>query len=289
MNKETQTQTRRAGEGVFFKLAFALVAIGLVAIWLVPARAASSGSAAQRSNPAAKSGAKPTIILVHGAWAGPSGWDQVVAELRKHKLPTVTPTLDLMSLAGDVANVRAILDDIPGDKILVAHSYGGFVASGAAAGRSDIRALVYTAAFVPDEGDSILSLGQGYNPPAALPHLAFTGAYFDSPAYIAPDFFHQVFAADLSDTQANAMNAAQRPANASILATPSGPVGWHSIPSWYAMSGQDLIIDPALQQFMAERAGATTIEFSDASHVGGFTRYAKSFANLVEQAVDATA
>lgn len=231
---------------------------------------------------------KPTIVLVHGAWAGPSGWDHVVRELHKHKYHTVTPTLDLMSVAGDVATVRAALDSISGKKILVGHSYGGFVISGASAGRSDVLGLVYTAAFVPDEGDSIISLGQGYVPPAVLPHLAFTGEYFNSPSYIAPDFFHSTFAADLSDEQANAMNAEQRPANAPLLGTPSGPVGWHTLPSWYAMSGQDLVIDPALQEFMAERAGSTTIEFGDASHVGGFTRYAKSFADLIEEAVRTT-
>jgi len=95
----------------------------------------------------------------------------------------VTPTLDLMTVAGDVATVRAALDGIEGDKILVGHSYGGFVISGASAGRSDVLGLVYTAAFVPDEADSILSLGEGYVPPAVLPHLAFTGEFFNSPSY----------------------------------------------------------------------------------------------------------
>jgi pimeloyl-ACP methyl ester carboxylesterase len=231
---------------------------------------------------------KPTIVLVHGAWAGPAGWDQVVRELLKHNYTTVTPTLDLMTVAGDVATVQAALDGISGMKILVGHSYGGFVISGASAGRSDVLGLVYTAAFVPDEGDSILSLGEGYVPPAVLPHLAFTGEFFNSPSYIAPPFFHSTFAADLSAEQANAMNAEQRPANAPLLGTQSGPVGWNSLPSWYALSGHDLVIDPALQLFMAERIGATTIEFADASHVGGFTRYAKSFADLIEEAVRAT-
>jgi pimeloyl-ACP methyl ester carboxylesterase len=231
---------------------------------------------------------KPTIVLVHGAWAGPAGWDQVVRVVQKHGYTTVTPTLDLLSVSGDVATVRTALDGIEGDKILVGHSYGGFVISGASAGRSDVLGLVYTAAFVPDEGDSIISLGEGYVPPAVLPHLAFTGEFFNSPSYIAPPFFHSTFAADLSPEQANAMNAEQRPANAPLLGTPSGQVGWHALPSWYALSGQDLVIDPALQLFMAERIGATTIEFADASHVGGFTRYAKRFADLIEEAVAAT-
>lgn len=262
------------------RLVMLIAVAGLLALSLVPAAADASI--------AKPPGSKPTIVLVHGAWAGPSGWDQVVRELRKHGYQTVTPTLDLMTVAGDVATVQSALDDISGKKILVGHSYGGFVISGASAGRTDVIGLVYTAAFVPDEGDSILSLGEGYVPPAVLPHLAFTGEFFNSPAYIAPPFFHSTFAADLSAEQANAMNAEQRPANAPILGTSSGPVGWQSLPSWYAMSGEDLVIDPALQQFMAERAGSTTIEFADASHVGGFTRYAKRFTDLIEEAVRQT-
>jgi pimeloyl-ACP methyl ester carboxylesterase len=232
--------------------------------------------------------AKPTIVLVHGAWADPSGWEDVARRLAKHRFATVTPTLDLMSVEGDVDIVRSALDGISGDKILVAHSYGGFVISGAAAGRSDVLGLVYTAGFVPDAGDTILTLGQGYDQSEAFDHLAFTGPFFASPAYIAPNYFGQFFAQDLQATLANAMNAVQQPINAPILGTPSGPVAWHALPSWYAVSGADLMIDPAQQRFMAERAGATTIEFEDASHAGGFTRYARSFTTLIETAVKAT-
>jgi pimeloyl-ACP methyl ester carboxylesterase len=93
---------------------------------------------------------EPTIVLVHGAWAGPSSWDGVVGRLRDDGFRTVTPTLGLTSLAGDVASVDAVLNQMPGKKILVGHSYGGAVISGASYGRSDVAALVYSAAFVPD-------------------------------------------------------------------------------------------------------------------------------------------
>ena len=258
------------------RLAILLAAAALLMLWLVLA-----GALAQR---AAASGARPTIVLVHGAWAGPSGWDEVVARLRKDGYATATPTLDLLSLAGDVATVRATLDSIPGDKILVGHSYGGFVISNAAFGRSDVRGLVYTAAFVPDEGDSIISLGEGYQPPAALPHLVFTGEPFGSPAYIDPAFFPQVFAQDLNPKLAAALNDAQQPVDFATFFTPSGPVAWHALPSWYAVSGADRIVDPALQRALAQRIGATTVEFDDASHAGGFTHYAARFVKLVEQA-----
>jgi pimeloyl-ACP methyl ester carboxylesterase len=235
---------------------------------------------------------EPTIVLVHGAWAGPSSWASVVHRLRDADFRTVTPTLGLTSLAGDVATVDAVLNQVPGKKILVGHSYGGAVISGASAGRSDVLALVYSAAFVPDAGDSLASLGTGFNPSGVIPHLLWAGPPFapGSLASIDPAFFPQFFAQDLPVAQAAELGAAQRPiAFIPVFVTPSGPVGWHTIPSWYQVSGADRMIDPAQERFMAARAGATTIEFVSASHVGGITVYAKQFAQLIERAVEATA
>ena len=197
----------------------------------------SALSVGARANNAEASTSKPTIVLVHGAWAGPSGWDEVVAGLRKDGYATATPTLGLASLNDDTATVRAALDSIPGKKILVGHSYGGAVISNAAYGRSDVLGLVYTAAFVPDEGDSLLSLGEGYQPPAALPHLIWAGAPFASPSLIDPSYFREDFAQDLSPKLAATLSAQQQPTDFSIIITPSGPVAWHTLPSWYAISG----------------------------------------------------
>jgi pimeloyl-ACP methyl ester carboxylesterase len=231
---------------------------------------------------------KPTIVLVHGAWADPSGWDQVVAALHKDGYATATPGLDLVSLEGDVATVRATLDSIPGDKILVGHSYGGVVISNAAYGRSDVLGLVYTAGFAPDEGQTLLQLGEGYQPPAALPHLIWSGEPFASPSLIDSAYFRQDFAQDLSPKLAATLSAQQRPTSFSTFDTPSGPVAWHELPSWYAVSGADRMVDPALQRAMAQRMGATTVEFDDASHAGGFTHYSARLIKLVEQAAQAT-
>ncbi|HEX5164926.1 MAG TPA: alpha/beta hydrolase, partial [Thermomicrobiales bacterium] len=221
-------------------------------------------------------------------WADPSSWQQVVDQLHRDGFQTVTPRLDLLSVEGDVSIVRAALDATPGEKILVAHSYGGFVASNASAGRSDIRALVYTAAFAPEQGETALGLFEGYEPSAALDHLVFTGEPWNSPAYLDPAFFHEIFCADVSDAEAAVMNAAQQPTHPALLVTPSGPVGWHDLPLYYAVSGQDRIIDPNLERFMAARSGATTIEFKKASHTGGFTAHAHQFTNLIERAVRET-
>lgn len=276
-----QDMTRRTNRRGRSRRAIRIVAALLLALTLFPATAL-----AQNDNDRVSG---PTIVLIHGAWAGPAGWDRVVGELRDEGYRTATPTLGLMSLDADVATVRATLDGITGRKILVGHSYGGAVISNAAAGRADVLGLVYTAAFVPDQGQSILALGTGYQPPAALPHLIFSGAPFASPCAIDPAFFPEDFAQDLGPKQAATLNAQQRPFNFPVFGTPSGPVAWHTLPTWYAVSGADRMIDPALQRAMAKRIGATTIEFDGASHAGGFARHAPRFVALIERAVEATA
>ncbi len=258
----------------------AILAIALTLVAMAPATV-SAHSAGPRE--------RPTIVLVHGAWAGPRSWDAVVAELHEDGFRTVTPTLGLQDMPSDVAIVRAALDAIRGTKILVGHSYGGAVISQAAAGRKDVLGLVYTAAFVPDQGESLLGLGQGYLPPSALANLIFEGAPPTAPTIIDPTHFRSDFAQDLSPRRAATLADEQIPTSLAIFAQPAGPVAWHTLPSWYAISGADQMIDPALQLAMAQRMGATTIEFSNASHAGGFTRHARQFVRLIERAVTATA
>jgi pimeloyl-ACP methyl ester carboxylesterase len=228
----------------------------------------------------------PTIVLVHGAFASPAGWSKVADALHKDGYQTATPALGMASVSDDVAIVRSTLDSIAGDKILVGHSYGGFVITNAASGRNDVRGLVYTAAYVPDTDETINSLEVGYTPGTFLSHLVLAPSF---PFVIDdPQFFPEDFAQDLNPKLAAQITAEQRPSSVFIFGTPSGPGAWHDIPSWYAVSGADRAIDPDLQRFMAERAGSTTVQFDDASHVGGLTHYATRFVKLIEQAVDAT-
>ena len=229
----------------------------------------------------------PTIVLVHGAFASPAGWGGVADALHKDGYRTATPALALASVAEDVAIVRSTLDSIPGDKILVGHSYGGFVITNAASGRADVRGLVYTAAYVPDSGESITDLGVGFTPGAFLEHLVFTQA-FPPVAIVDPQFFPEDFAQDLNPKLGAEIAAEQRPTGLFLFGTPSGPAAWHALPSWYAVSAHDRAIDPALQRVMAQRAGSTTVEFAAASHVGGLTHYKARFVKLIEQASDAT-
>ena len=253
-----------------------ILAIAVV-VALVSVVFTTAAPSAQASTP------RPTIVLVHGAFSGSSAWNEVTAGLRKDGYTTVAPALTLSGLAADVATVRAALDATPGPKILVGHSYGGFVVSNAATGRADVVGLVFTAAFLPDDGDTIVGLGTGYAPASFLApgHLVIGQ---NGVATITAANYREDFAQDLNPKLAASMAAAQTPTSLSILFTPSGPPAWRDLPSWYAVSGADRVIDPALQRAMAARAGATVVTFDDASHAGGFTHYSSRFVKLVEQA-----
>jgi pimeloyl-ACP methyl ester carboxylesterase len=257
----------------------ALIGVGL----LVIANVTSTAMARSPEPP----GSDLTIVLVHGGFAGPEGWDEVRAGLTKDGYTVVAPRLNLLNAAEDVATVRAALDKIPGKKILVGHSYGGFVVTQAAANRPDVVGLVYTAAFIPRPGDSLVSLGSGYAPPAAIPHLIFLGEPYASPAIIDPAHYREDFAGDVNPKLAAEFAAAQQPFNFLIFGERAGATA--SLPSWYALSGEDRMIVPALQRWMAERAGAKIIEFPAASHAGGYTHYATPFVKLIEQAAAALA
>jgi pimeloyl-ACP methyl ester carboxylesterase len=260
------------------RLVIVLVALAMLAFSFLPA--------AVMAKPVLGASERPTIVLVHGAWAGPGGWDQVVAGLQKDGFTTSTPTLPEASLSGDAAVVRATLDAIPDKKILVAHSYGGAVITNAGAGRSDVLGLVYTTGFMPDEGETAFGLLGGYPPSPAFDHLIPNPFPF---VYIDPAVFPSVFCQDLSPKKAAELNAGQQPVSLNAGFEPSGPAAWRALPSWYAISGEDLVINPALQEFFAARAGSTVVRFDDASHAGGFTHYAGRFVKLIEQAVAATA
>jgi pimeloyl-ACP methyl ester carboxylesterase len=269
--------TARPAQSRSSRVAIAIAASALLLLSLLPAMGTAKPVLAAD---------RPTIVLVHGSWAGPSGWDEVVAGLHKDGFATAAPTLDLATLAGDVATVRATLDAIPGNKILVGHSYGGMVISGAASGRSDVLGLVYAAAFVPDQGETAFGLLAPYPPSEAFSHLIPNPFPF---VYIDPAIFPGVFCQDLSPKKAAELNAGQRPISLFAGSEPAGPAAWHTLPSWYAISGQDRVINPDLQAVLSARAGSTVIRFDDASHAGGFTHYAGRFVKLIEQAVAATA
>ena len=211
--------------------------------------------------------AKPTVVLVHGAFADASGWSGVTKRLERAGYPVLSFANPLRSLAGDAEYLRAFLGTIEGEIVLVGHSYGGAVITNAATGNPDVEALVYIAAYALDEGETLgeaTELGGGHSDLGE--HLVvrpYPGAgEGDADGYIDPAFFHRLFAKDLPRSDARVLASAQRPLALSIFGTPSGPPAWASIPSWYLVAAKDKAIPPEAERAMAERAGAETVEIN---------------------------
>jgi pimeloyl-ACP methyl ester carboxylesterase len=230
---------------------------------------------------------RPTIVLVHGAFADASGWIDVTRRLQRDDYTVIATANPLRSVDSDAAYLESILDTIDGPVVLVGHSYGGFVMTNAAAGDPDVEALVYVAAFAPAPGDTVEAL-TGMNPGSGLadPHnLVVRPHDGGADGYINPAVFREIFAADLPGSVTDVMAASQRPADVGTLFQASGPAAWESIPSWYVVASEDRTIPPATQRFMAERAGATTIEIRS-SHVVMMS-HPKQVADLIETAATA--
>jgi pimeloyl-ACP methyl ester carboxylesterase len=263
----------------------ALVGLVLLAAsdqWASAAKPAAKPATSQHSAP------KPTIVLVHGAWADASGWGAVIERLQKKGYRVIAPANPLRSLSGDSAYVASILAQTPGPIVLVGHSYGGAVITNAAAGNANVKALVYIAGFIPDVGEDTLHLaGEGSLIADSIEFKAFPpfGAS-DVDAYIKQDVFHDVFAADLPERDAAVMAAAQRPVALAAGGEPSRAAAWKTIPSWALIPLQDLVITPAAHRFMTERAGSTVVEV-DASHVAMISK-PRATTRLIERAVRAT-
>jgi pimeloyl-ACP methyl ester carboxylesterase len=228
-----------------------------------PAAATEAGSA----RPESGSRRKPTVVLVHGAFADASGWNGVAARLVREGYPVIAPANPLRGVAADSAYLASILATLSGPLVLAAHSYGGLVITNAATGNANVRALVYVAAFVPDVGETLVGLQTKY-PGSKLGEAALdirphpTGA----DAYIKKSAFRPVFAADLPRATTGLMWAAQRPADVRALQEPSGTPAWRTVASWCLVARDDQVLPAAAQRFMAHRAGARTEEVH-ASHV----------------------
>ncbi|WP_371102053.1 alpha/beta fold hydrolase [Streptomyces sp. PU_AKi4] len=248
---------------------------------LVPAAAllAAGPSPASESGGSAGTGAgtRPTVVLVHGAWADDSGWSEVVRSLQAEGYPVVATANPLRGLTGDSAYLAARLRTIEGPVVLVGHSYGGAVITNAAAGNPNVESLVYIAAFAPDKGETALELAARYpgsrltdDPdaplPTALAAVPLGGGPADVDTYIKPDKFSDVFLSDrLEADRAAALAARQRPAHVATSAEATRAVAWKTIPSWYLVATDDRTIGTDNLRFMAERAGSTTVEV-DAPH-----------------------
>lgn len=226
---------------------------------------AASGSARPTSH---STTTKPTIVLVHGAWAEGSSWDGVTRRLQNDGYTVDVVPNPLRGVASDAAYVASYLKTVSGPIVLVAHSYGGFVTTNAALNNPNVKALVYIDAYLPAQGDTLLSL-TAHAPgskvtPAVFNGVPSAGAVIDT--YIQPALFPQIFANDLPPTQAAVLAASQEPLAQSALGEPSGTPAYTTIPSWDLIGTLDNVIPPATQQFMATRARAH-IETVHASHL----------------------
>jgi len=211
---------------------------------------------------------RPTIVLVHGAFAESASWDGVIDSLAGAGHPVIAAANPLRGLAADAAAVGDLLRAVDGPVVLVGHSYGGMVISNVPADAGEITGLVYVCAFAPEPGETCFTLA-GMFPGSTLGDAVRPVPLHDGATdlYIMTERFHAQFCADVPAPEAARMAATQRPVTQEALTEPSGRPLWRELPSWFVIGEQDRNIPAALQRFLAERAGARrTIEIPGASH-----------------------
>ncbi|MFX0574453.1 alpha/beta fold hydrolase [Nocardia nepalensis] len=239
-----------------------LVKLAALAFGLT-ATIASTGCATADPGPGP---AKPTIVLVHGAFAESASWNGVIDRLDQQGLTTIAVGNPLRSVQGDADAVRGVVSAIDGSVILVGHSYGGQVIS--QIHDPKVKGLVYVAAFAPEKGETIGELS-GKFPGSTLGETLNKVTLPDGSTdlYIRPDKYQRQFAADVSAGQAALDSRTQRPLNDRALNGESGEPNWKSLPSWFVFPDADYNIPVAAHRFMAQRAGArATVEILGASH-----------------------
>jgi pimeloyl-ACP methyl ester carboxylesterase len=237
---------------------------------------------------------KPTVVLVHGAFAESSSWDGVIDPLLEAGHSVICAANPLRSLAADAEAVADVVRAVDGPVVLAAHSYGGAVMSGVPADAGDIVGLVYANGFAPEPGEHCFQLaamfpGSLLGEKTARPVPRSDGT---TDLYVASESFHDIFCQDIPAAQATRMARTQRPATQEALTEPSGdhPL-WKDVPSRFLIGEKDHIIPAALQHYMAKRAHAhDTLEIPGASHAITVS-HPKAVANQIMEAgaVPATA
>ncbi|TDD58346.1 alpha/beta hydrolase [Kribbella antibiotica] len=232
-----------------------------VATVLLTVTGATTAAATHQPKP------KPTIVLVHGAFADAGSWSEVTKKLQRDGYTVVSPAVPLRSVATDTAYLNGVLAGIPGPKVLVGHSYGGAVIT-ELAGAADVKSLVYVAAFIPQAGETLGALNSQFPGSEIGPDTTNAITYPGGVDLVMkPDAFRWVFAADLPTRQAAVLASSQRPVSASVFTETilkSAPAG---LPKYAVIPGKDRAIAPAAEQFMAKRAGAKIVNAPGASHL----------------------
>jgi pimeloyl-ACP methyl ester carboxylesterase len=229
---------------------------------------------------------KPTVVLVHGAFAESASWNGVVEQLQGRSLDVVAVANPLRGIPGDAAYLRDVLAGITGPIVLAGHSYGGMVITEAAAGNDQVAALVYACAFAPEHGESAFDLSNEFPGGTLGEALAARPVSTGGNEFaIRADAFHHQFAADVPGEVTAVMCATQRPVTEAALTAglPTRTPAWQNIPSWFVFGDQDLNIPVALHRFMAERAAAKGVrEVPGASHAISVSQPVAVAASILE-------
>jgi pimeloyl-ACP methyl ester carboxylesterase len=228
-----------------------------------------------------------TIILVHGAYAESSSWNEVAERLLDTGHRVIAYANPLRSIAGDAAGLTELVRTIDGPVVLAGHSYGGAVISAVPADAGDIAGLVYVAGFALEAGESpaeAASLVPGGTLGETLETVPLPGGGVDT--YIALEKFHGQFCGDVPEREARLMGVTQRPIAEAALTGPSGDAPlWKHVPSWFIFGDQDRNIPVGAHRIMAERAGSKrTVEIAGASHVVGVSHPGETTELIVEAA-----
>jgi len=251
---------------------------------------AAAAATAQAARPGPK--VKPTIVLVHGGYADSSCWNGVIQELQQEGYTTIAGSNPLRGIPTDVPYIASLLDSISGPVVLVAHSMGGTVITNAAAGKSNVKALVYIAAFVPDVGETQAELINKFPGSEVLP-VSVPVPYAKADGTTGTDLYlskdgQAAFAADVSTGTFRLLQATQRPFDADSFIYPTQAAAWRTIPSWGLVAGRDKAIPPATERWMYSRANfRKVVEVPTASHVVMLSQ-PRIVADLIQDAAKAT-
>jgi pimeloyl-ACP methyl ester carboxylesterase len=231
----------------------------------------------------------PTVVLVHGAFADSSGWNDVVSQLLDAGVAVQAVSNPLRGITADAAYVASAIAQVPGPVIAVGHSYGGAIITNAALTAGNVVGLVYVAAFAPDEGE-VLSDIEGDSKDSVLNTVLIplqypSGQGTETEFAIDPTHFHEAFAADLPERQAAVMAATQRPVAGAAFGEPNGTPAWRTLPSWAVVATGDKAAGSDVVRSMAERAKATIVEV-EGSHVIMISQ-PRAVTDLILQAIDA--
>jgi len=251
------------------RLIIVVVALALAGLLLIAIPGGSAQAAAHPARVAMAEGVKPTIVLVHGAWADSGSWNAVTALLQAAGYTVDAPPNPLRGLSYDSSYLADFLSTISGPVVLAGHSYGGMVITNAATGNANVKALVYDDAYIPAATDTLLGLTSAEPgsclavSPAPFNVVPYPGAPSgDVDLYVKQSVFPGCFANGLPAAEARVLAATQRPLAYSALTEPSGTPAWKTIPSWAVIGTADHVIPLAEQLNMARNAGARVTEIN---------------------------